>query len=245
VWTPVTAADSPHSGGKIRITTNQNNPLTKFGDDLTRSSASKAERYRKQRADAVIGSALMDATEKGAVKMTTKSETNIAALAAMFPAAFSAEPWQEHRPLKIGIGNDLVARGVLGKRVVNAALKRYVDRLMYQKCLAAGGARVDLEGNVAGEVSNEHRSRAEMLVARIEARQLAETAAESEKAVRHAAMPSSAFNNKAVFKPLPPQTTPPSGSGGLGLADLKRAAQERRARQEAGRAGGPASQAGI
>jgi ProQ/FINO family len=44
---------------------------------------------------------------------------------------------------------------------------------MYQKCLAAGGARVDLEGNVAGKVSNEHRSRAERLVARIEARQLA------------------------------------------------------------------------
>jgi sRNA-binding protein len=152
--------------------------------------------------------------------------------------------------LKVGIGNDLLARGVRGERKVNAALKRYVDRLMYQKCLAAGGARVDLEGNVAGEVSNEHRSRAERLVARIEARQLAETAAakaaaESEKAVRHAAMPSSAFNGKAVFMPPPAQTTPPGGSGRLGLADLKRAAQERRAHQEAGHAGGPASQAGT
>jgi sRNA-binding protein len=36
--------------------------------------------------------------------MTTKSDTNIAALAALFPAAFSAEPWQAHRPLKVGIG---------------------------------------------------------------------------------------------------------------------------------------------
>jgi sRNA-binding protein len=182
--------------------------------------------------------------------MATTSENNIAALAAMFPAAFSAETWREHRPLKVGIGNDLVARGVLGKREVNAALKRYVDRLMYQKCLAAGCARVDLEGNVAGEVSNEHRSRAERLVARIEARQLAETtaakaAAESEKAVGHAAMSSSAFNGKAVFMPLPTQATQPSGSGRLGLADLKRAAQERRAREDAGRAGGPTSQAGT
>jgi sRNA-binding protein len=197
----------------------------------------------------VIGLAINGRGQE-AVKMATKSENNIAALAAMFPAAFAAETWQEHRPLKVGIGNDLVARGVLGKREVNAALKRYVDRLMYQKCLAAGGARVDLEGNVAGEVSNEHRSRAERLVARIEVRQLAETAAakaaaESEKAVRHTAMSSSAFNGKAVFMPLPAQTTPPSGSGRLGLADLKRAAQERRARQEAGRAGGPASQAGA
>jgi ProP effector len=133
---------------------------------------------------------LLDESKTGH-EMTTKSDANIAALAALFPAAFSAEPWQAHRPLKVGIGNDLVARGVLGAPDVNAALKRYVDRLMYQKCLAAGGARVDLEGNVAGEVSNEHRSRAERLVARIEARQLAETAAakaaaESQKAVRHA-----------------------------------------------------------
>src|SRR5215470_15966800 len=122
----------------------------------------------------------------------TKSDAHIAALAALFPAAFSAEPWQAHRPLKVGIGNDLVVRGVFGARKVNAALKRYVDRLMYQKCLAAGGSRVDLEGNVVGEVSNEHRSRAERLIARIEARQLADTppakgAAESERAVRQAA----------------------------------------------------------
>jgi hypothetical protein len=61
----VTVADSRDSRGKIRITTNQNNPFTKFGHDLTRSSASKAERGRKQRADAVIGLQLMDATKKG------------------------------------------------------------------------------------------------------------------------------------------------------------------------------------
>jgi sRNA-binding protein len=169
---------------------------------------------------------------------TTKSDAHIAALAALFPAAFSAETWQEHRPLKVGIGNDLVTRGVLGKRAVNAALKRYVDRLMYQKCLAAGGARVDLEGNVAGEVSNEHRSRAERLVARIEARHLAETAvaraaAESKEAVRQADAIPSMFDRRVVVMPPPPETTPSTGSRRLGLADLKRAAQERRARQEA------------
>jgi sRNA-binding protein len=172
------------------------------------------------------------------VKMTTKSDAHIAALAAMFPAAFSAETWQEHRPWKVGIGNDLVARGVLGKRAVNAALKRYVDRLMYQKCLAAGGARVDLEGNIAGEVSSEHRSRAERLVARIEAHQLAEAAAvkaeaESIEAVRQAAAIPSMLDARVVVMPTQPEATPSTGSHRLGLADLKRAAQERRARQEA------------
>ncbi len=169
--------------------------------------------------------------------MSSKSETNIAALAALFPAVFSAEPWQAHRPLKVGIGDDLVARGVLGAREVNAALKGYVNRLMYQKCLAAGGARIDLDGNVAGEVSSEHRCHAERLVDRIKARQSAEAAvvkaeAKNERAVRHAAMPPSELRSNVTVTP-PVQTTPPTGSGRLGLADLKRAARERRLRQEA------------
>jgi sRNA-binding protein len=170
--------------------------------------------------------------------MTAKSDDNIAALAASFPAAFSAEPWQAHRPLKVGIGDELVARGVLGTREVNAALKQYVDRLKYQKCLAAGGARFDLEGNVAGEVSRQQRCRASRMVARIKARQLAEAAtakteAKSKAAVRQAATPTSVRNGRVTAQ-LPPARTTTPGSGRLGLADLKRAALERRARQEAG-----------
>jgi sRNA-binding protein len=170
--------------------------------------------------------------------MTTKSDDNIAVLAALFPAAFSAEPSRAHRPLKVGIGDELVARGVLGAREVNAALKQYVDRLKYQKCLAAGGARFDLEGNVAGEVSRQQRCRASRMVARIKARQLAEattakTEARSKAAVRKAATPTSMLNGKVTILRPPAQTTPP-GSGRLGLADLKRAALERRARQVAG-----------
>jgi sRNA-binding protein len=179
---------------------------------------------------------LIDANQR-AVKMTTKSDDNIAALAALFPAAFSAEPWRAHRPLKVGIGDELVARGVLGAREVNAALKQYVDRLKYQKCLATGGARFDLEGNVAGEVSRQQRCRASRMVARIKARQLAgattaKTEATSKAPVRKAATPTSMLNGKITILRPPAQTTPP-GSGRLGLADLKRAALERRARQEA------------
>ena len=171
--------------------------------------------------------------------MTTKSDANIATLAALFPAAFSAKPWQTHRPLKVGIGKDLVARGVLGTSEVNAALKQYVDRLMYQKCLAAGGARVDLEGNVAGEVSREQRCRAERLVGRIKARLLADAAAAdteaaSKEPVRQVAAPHSMLADKVVVMPPLGEKTPPTASGRLGLAELKRAAQERRARQQAG-----------
>jgi hypothetical protein len=72
---------------------------------------------------------------------------------------------------------------------------------------------------------NEHRSRAERRVARIEARQLAEgkTEAESERAAGKPLCPPP--NRKVVAMP-PPATQPPPASGGrLGLADLKRAAQ--------------------
>jgi len=165
--------------------------------------------------------------------MTTKSDAHIVALAALFPAVFSAEPREAHRPLKVGIGNDLVTRGVFGAREVNAALKRYVDRLTYQECLAAGGARVDLDGNVVGEVSSEQRCRAERMVARIKARQLAEAAAESKEAVRQAAAIPSMLDGRIVAMPPRPEAAPSAGSRRLGLADLKRAAQERQARQEA------------
>jgi sRNA-binding protein len=173
--------------------------------------------------------------------MSTKSDTNIAALAALFPAAFAAEPWQAHRPLKVGIGKDLVARGVFGAREVNAVLKRYVERLTYQKCLAPGGARVDLDGHVAGEVSSEQRSRAERMVGRNEARQLAVGAAAkaeavSKEAAGQALRPLWLLDGRVIVMPPPAETKPSTGSGRLGLADLKRAAQERRARQEAIRA---------
>ena len=36
-------------------------------------------------------------------------------------------------------------------------IEGYVNRLMYQKCLAAGGARIDLDGNVAGIDAPERR----------------------------------------------------------------------------------------
>jgi sRNA-binding protein len=145
---------------------------------------------------------LMDATKKGQWKWSRNQKTT-SQLWLHCSRPSSALNNGTHRPLKIGIGNDLVARGVLGQREVNAALKRYIDRLMYQKCLAAGGARIDLEGNAAGEVSSAHRCRAERLVARVEARQLTESAgakaeAESERAVRQAPMTPSVLNGEPV-----------------------------------------------
>jgi sRNA-binding protein len=54
--------------------------------------------------------------------MSDNPENAIAALAARFPSTFVADPVQSHWPLKIGIGNDLVAAG-FPAREANAALK--------------------------------------------------------------------------------------------------------------------------
>jgi sRNA-binding protein len=107
--------------------------------------------------------------------MSDNPENTIAALTARFTSTFVAGPVQSHRPLKIGIGNDLVAAG-FPAREANAALKSYTSRPAYQRVVATGGYRVDLEGNVAGEVTDGQRRYAEAFARRLEACQSAEAA---------------------------------------------------------------------
>jgi sRNA-binding protein len=91
------------------------------------------------------------------------AEELIATLAELFPQTFVAEAWKPHRPLKIGIHLDLA--GVLTEDELNLALRRYGNRLMYQRALAAGERRVDLEGNPVGAVMPDQVARAARLVA--------------------------------------------------------------------------------
>jgi sRNA-binding protein len=111
--------------------------------------------------------------------MSDNPEKTITALAARFPSTFVADPVQSHRPLKIGIGNDLVAAG-FPAREANAALKTYTGRPAYQRVVATGGYRVDLDGNVAGEVTDGRRRYAEARARRLEARQSTKAAANGE-----------------------------------------------------------------
>jgi hypothetical protein len=95
----------------------------------------------------------------------------------------------------------LVTRGLFTAQDVNAALKRYVNRLAHQNSSLLA-ALVRLNGNVADEVSKSIALADERMVARIEARQLSEakTEAESERAARRAAAPPP--NGKVVDMPL-------------------------------------------
>ena len=79
----------------------------------------------------------------------------LACIAEWFPQAFVPEKYLPHRPLKIGIHIDLKARcPALSERERSAVLRYYVARLMYLRACVAGAPRIDLDGNVCGEVSS-------------------------------------------------------------------------------------------
>jgi len=87
---------------------------------------------------------------------TTKQDIDaaLARLAEAFPQTFVLEKYRPHWPLKVGIASAIPARcPALEWRVLKVALTAYTGRIMYLRGLVAGAARVDLDGNPAGEVT--------------------------------------------------------------------------------------------
>ncbi|EHW1216611.1 ProQ/FinO family protein [Salmonella enterica] len=69
------------------------------------------------------------------------------------------------KPLKVGVLDDLMqdisARNLtIGAGVLKAAIASYTRRIRYQKALAAGGARYDLNGQPCGEITPEQQQEA-------------------------------------------------------------------------------------
>jgi ProP effector len=170
------------------------------------------------------------------------AKATLAALADLFPELFAAEGWQPHKPLKIGISNDLVERGVL-LPVECKALRYYTMRRQYQVALASGGPRYDLDGNPAGEVTAEQMAAAAKIIECIDVRRAelaaaARFAREADHAKRRAAKEAKRAKDAVEFvaarraaravveKSAGP--TPPEAPRRLTLADLKIAAQARK-----------------
>jgi sRNA-binding protein len=178
-----------------------------------------------------------------------RANNGIEVLATHFPAVFALEGWQPHKPLKIGIHKDIAASSIMPAEDIKPALCLYVQRLMYQHALAAGGPRFGLDGEPCGEVTAKHAADAAIAASHIEAKAQAEgaaaTAARKAKKPRRiwkvfpdgcdASEPDSHKEREgiAAAPPLVPVTTTATPTEPtikrLGLGDLKRAAQERRA----------------
>src|SRR5262249_17285003 len=142
------------------------------------------------------------------------AEAGIAKLCARFPRCFHPLGYKR-RPLKLGINSDVVAAmaGNMTPREGGMALQRSVSAIGYQRKLIAGGDRVDLHGRPAGVVSESDEAAAWDLRRRFVER--------GEDRKRRAAKLKAKAEAENAARRGPR----------IGLADLRRLAQERRRRE--------------
>jgi sRNA-binding protein len=151
-------------------------------------------------------------------------------LAELFPNCFFREN-HLRRPLKIGIKDDIIARHPdLRPALIVSALSTYARCVPYWDTLKAGAPRIDLDGNVAGEVTIEDEQNAQRKIAKA-ARAAAKAIEDRKAAGQPAAEPVAKWAEQQnptldakTQQPVP--TVPPR----LGLAGLRAAARARRAR---------------
>jgi ProP effector len=169
----------------------------------------------------------MTETKTGSTK-AQRLRASLAKLAELFPTCFTAEASGPHRPLKIGIYTDLRVRGL--KAAEAGVLGVYTKRWAYLKALAAGGPRYDLDGNPCGEVTAEQMADAQ---AKIEA--AAKVAQDRKKTEQIEREKTNAEEGRKTFEAIRMAhiEREANASGRLGLADLKAAAQARKAAQRA------------
>jgi ProP effector len=92
--------------------------------------------------------------------------------------------FQSSSPLAIGIDKQLIARiPDIDKKVLRIAMKLHTSSTRYLKATEKAQQRFDLDGNAAGEVTEEHRARAsEVLKERF--KKIAQQRREKEQAER-------------------------------------------------------------
>jgi sRNA-binding protein len=91
-------------------------------------------------------------------------------LATLYPLCFFREH-ELRRPLKIGIREDIIAQHPeLQPSVIVSALQNYTRCVPYWRALKAGAPRIDLDGNVSGQVTLEDEQAAKVKIARAERR---------------------------------------------------------------------------
>lgn len=203
--------------------------------------------------------------EPTSTKLRLDHTTVIRAVAELFPDTFVIERYRPHRPLKRGIGNDLIERGVLTRQETRF-LHSYTNRRQYLVASVEGAERIGLDGQPCGTVTADEAQWAAIRLAHLDARQAAlaaaqRTAREEHKREREAAHAKDAArfvaNRRAdraaadktngagphrevqpeiiAVAPPLPVTAASPQPPRLSLAGLKAAAQARRAAAEAGR----------
>jgi len=107
--------------------------------------------------------------EAGAQASGPTPAQTAARLAELFPALFKGQP----KPLKLRIQVDLQERapGEFSKAALSAFFRRYTGATSYLMAVARGKQRFDLDGQPAGELTDEHRQVAQDELTRRRAKQ--------------------------------------------------------------------------
>jgi sRNA-binding protein len=143
-------------------------------------------------------------------------------LADLYPHCFDR---LNRRPLKVGICEEVIAQHPeLSRCRIKRLLKKYTQSPAYCSALKAGMPRIDLDGNVAGEVTLEDEQHALIQMARM-ARRAAAREAEARKAAAQA-VEKRAEQQKPTSEAKSQQPAP-AGPPRLDLAGLKAAALKR------------------
>ena len=141
------------------------------------------------------------------VQKLTNNKEIIAYLAEKFPLCFSLEG--EAKPLKIGLFQDLSEALKDDERVsktqLRHALRQYTSNWRYLHGCQVGAVRVDLQGNPAGELEQEHADHAAQQLAEAKAlvaqKRAAEKAAKAVTEKKRPARRAPKQGEKTVRKP--------------------------------------------
>ena len=143
-------------------------------------------------------------------------------LVELYPRCFCRT---NRRPLKVGIYEQIISQHPeMSKPQIKRLLKEYTQSPEYWSTLTAGTPRIDLAGNVAGEVTAADEEDARRKIAK-GARRVATEDRSAAGQPRAKPVADRAGQQNAI-----PETLTPSGPPRVGLAGLKAAAQARRAR---------------
>lgn len=106
-------------------------------------------------ADTAQSSDQLPGTPAAAAKATESAAATAARLAELFPALFAGPA----KPFKLRIQVDIQERapGVFSKQALSAYFRRHTGTTSYLMAVSKGKQRFDLDGQPAGELSDEHR----------------------------------------------------------------------------------------
>ena len=159
--TPAAPADSAADAAATQAATEAQAPATPSADAAVVPVASASE-VAATPADAAAD-AVTDTAEQAegapsdaaAAKADTSPAATGARLAELFPALFTGPA----KPLKLRIQVDIQERapGVFSKQALSAFFRRHTGTTSYLIAVSQGTQRFDLDGQPAGELTDEHR----------------------------------------------------------------------------------------